>query len=67
MLKKKKDKKGRIILKKCRYRGVDEKGRYIIECEVSVDDPRIPYKNTKAVMYIGEGLEGKEVKVEIGE
>lgn len=57
------DKRGTIELKHCKYRGVNQNGRFVIECEVSISDRRIPYKNTKAILLIGEKLMAQNVEV----
>jgi len=63
MLRKKKAKHGTIELKQCKYKGINSDGRYIIECEVTLNDPRIPYKQTKATILIGEPLTNQKVEV----
>lgn len=57
---------GKLILKECRFRGINTDGRYMIECNVTVEDKRIPYKSTKAIVLIGEANPQVEVKAESG-
>jgi len=63
VFKKKKNKPGIIQLKQCRYKGINPDGRYVVECDVSIDDNRIPYKNTKAILLIGKKITGEGVEV----